>query len=203
MVKSSRFKTGGKRIPQSAIFDLETRSIKKRDLGHDTLSEELPRLWVRQISNFIVAYHKAGTFEDIRVRDVSEDVRQWQEDEQPALRRYAALLKLLISLARSSEDSTLELSREEGSSELHLRKPCGEAQPCLPQDLQAKWTVDDSGVNGPNEGHQSDDEFFSCPDVESPDDDLESLGYWDDEESDLDYTACSASDCGYCGHCKY
>ena len=25
----------------------------------------------------------------------------------------------------------------------------------------------------------------------------------DDRESDKDYTACSASDCGYCGHCSY
>lgn len=25
----------------------------------------------------------------------------------------------------------------------------------------------------------------------------------DDEQSDKDYTVCSAEDCGYCGHCDY
>jgi hypothetical protein len=36
-------------VPQHAIFDLKTRSVKKRD--HGILEEELPRLWVAQIPN--------------------------------------------------------------------------------------------------------------------------------------------------------
>lgn len=29
------------------------------------------------------------------------------------------------------------------------------------------------------------------------------FGFDSDEESEKDYTACSADSCGYCGHCSY
>jgi hypothetical protein len=45
-------------------------------------------------------------------------------------------------------------------------------------------------------------------DEEEQDDDYEPQGYasdrgYSDQEPEKDYTACSASDCGYCGHCGY
>lgn len=65
---------GGNQVPQSAVFDLKTRSIKKMDV--DTIAEELPRLWISQIPNFILAYHTQGVFNDIQIHDVRDAVKE-------------------------------------------------------------------------------------------------------------------------------
>jgi hypothetical protein len=64
---------GGKFVSQDSIFDLKTRSIKKK--GDDTLNKELPRLWVAQLSKFILAYHTSGVFNEFEVRDVGKEVK--------------------------------------------------------------------------------------------------------------------------------
>ena len=32
---------------------------------------------------------------------------------------------------------------------------------------------------------------------------LDLSDHWEADEDDHDFTACSADDCGYCGHCSY
>ena len=34
----------------------------------------IPRLWIRQITNFILAYHDRGRFKEIKIQEVREDV---------------------------------------------------------------------------------------------------------------------------------
>ncbi|KAJ5374739.1 hypothetical protein N7517_006745 [Penicillium concentricum] len=102
----------GRRIPQCAIFDLKTRSLNKK--RHNTLEEELPRLWVSQTPNFVLAHHTSGRFRHIQVQDVRDDVKQWEEIQQPALGKFASLLQMIVAFARSAEDGKLEIEREEG-----------------------------------------------------------------------------------------
>lgn len=66
--------SSGELIDQSLVFDLKTRSIKKID--QDILDEQLPRLWVRQMSKFIVAYHERGVFNKIDVIPVEDKVKK-------------------------------------------------------------------------------------------------------------------------------
>ena len=47
----------GTLIPQPQILDIKTRSIHKKH-KEPTLANELPRLWVRQIPHFLLAYHE-------------------------------------------------------------------------------------------------------------------------------------------------
>lgn len=63
----------GQLIPQSAVFDLKTRRITRKDA--DILGEELPRLWISQIPNFVLAFHRFGVFEEIQTLDTRERVR--------------------------------------------------------------------------------------------------------------------------------
>jgi hypothetical protein len=48
----------------SSCFDLKTRSIKRMDV--DTLGDELARLWIGQIPNFVLALTPLGDFQLIQ-----------------------------------------------------------------------------------------------------------------------------------------
>ncbi|KAK3396793.1 hypothetical protein B0T20DRAFT_356452, partial [Sordaria brevicollis] len=88
-------------VPQAQIFDLKTRSIKVRE-KNKILEDELPRLWVTQIPNFILAYHTSGKFypSDIEIRDMRPDVKQWEEkhSEDKTLAKLAALVRMLVEM---------------------------------------------------------------------------------------------------------
>jgi hypothetical protein len=132
-----RISNQGSYIPQAAIFDLKTRSARK--VGIDTLSEEMGRLWIRQIPNFVLAYHNSGTFDDIRILDVREEMTRWEKAQQPGLQRFAALLQMITSFALSTEDGNLELEHGEDEMVLNLRVPGGAVGQVLPPALAASW----------------------------------------------------------------
>lgn len=180
----------GQVIPQSAVFDLKTRRITRKDA--DILGEQLPRLWISQIPNFVLAFHRFGVFEEIQTLDTRERVRLWEEEQKDNLGRFAALLKMLISFALGRPDGRFELIHEEDGTVLELREVEEDVPRALPERLKYRWTQ--RLVEGTK----------SLEEVKEPDD--EELKHdWDNESegSFKDYTACSASDCGYCGHCKY
>ncbi|KAB8069527.1 hypothetical protein BDV29DRAFT_161356 [Aspergillus leporis] len=83
--------TGGESVPQSTILDLKTRSFRRKD--DDILGEEVPRLWLSQILNFILAFHEYGVFNDIRVQNMREDVKYWERKNEDKLGQFAALLR--------------------------------------------------------------------------------------------------------------
>jgi hypothetical protein len=130
----------GRHIPQCGVFDLKTRSVKRIEV--DTLEEELPRLWVRQIHNFVLAYHTFGKFKDIRVQDVRENLKHWEESQQPALVKFASLLRMVVSFARSAESGKIEIERAEDEKVLNLREPGGVVNSVLPPVLTSKWDVE-------------------------------------------------------------
>ncbi|KAJ5272281.1 hypothetical protein N7478_007406 [Penicillium angulare] len=139
--KTLQASKGGRHIPQCAVFDLKTRSVRKADI--DTLSEEMPRLWIRQIPNFVLAYHTFGKFNDIRVQDVREKIMEWEEIEQPTLQRFATLLQMVTSFARSAEDGKIELEHDEDEAQgvLNLRIPGGDVDSILPPALVDNWNA--------------------------------------------------------------
>lgn len=128
---------GGRYIPQCAVFDLKTRSIKRSNV--DTLSEELDRLWIRQIPNFVLAYHTFGKFNDIRVRDVRQHFTEWENAQKSGLLRFANLLQMVVSFARSVDDGKLEVEFEQGSNFLNLRIPGGVVGSVLPSSITDEW----------------------------------------------------------------
>ncbi|KOS40547.1 hypothetical protein ACN38_g8602 [Penicillium nordicum] len=123
----------GRRIPQCAVFDVRTRSRAKRRC--DVLKEELPRLWLTQIPNFIIANHTNGQFKNIRIRDVRDAVKQWEESEQLTLRKFASLLQMIVAFARSLEDGRLEIE--------HTILPLTAACPTLAIETETRnhWPV--------------------------------------------------------------
>lgn len=145
-LETLKISAGGECISQSAIFDLKTRSIRKKD--EDTLGQELPRLWIAQVPNFVLAHHKAGVFSDIQVVDVRERVKHWEEDQKPTLARFADLLKKIVTFARSSESGRFEITREDGATVLELRAQCAGAGRALPPYVAKKLNEEIAGSAG-------------------------------------------------------
>ncbi|KAM0232317.1 hypothetical protein ACHAP5_010747 [Fusarium lateritium] len=177
---------GGESIPQSSVFDLKTRSVMAR--GKDHLGEQLPRLWIAQITQFLLAYHERGLFrnENIEIKNIKADIDEWQELNQPSLKRLAALLRLIIDKVHSSKDGKLEIVCSNGGS-LEIRKQLPDAGNVLSEPVKKQW---EAWLDSNKEEVNSEDS-----------------GRWEkylaalsDEESD--YTACDA-ECGYCGKCIY
>ena len=186
---------GGQEILLAAVFDLKTRSIRKKD--QDTLGEELPRLWLAQLSNFILAYHTSGIFEEIQILDVHHDVEDWERENKDTIRRFAVLLRKIVAFARSTTDRKIEVRSSEVNV-LELREQTGDARQTLPAVVEARW------INGNPDGSNASSDESHEPDLRTsaePEDANDSIDW--DEGSEKDYTACSMEDCGYCGHCSY
>ncbi|KAM0449750.1 hypothetical protein ACHAPV_005838 [Trichoderma viride] len=166
---------GGRLTPQSSAFDLKTRSIKAID--RDTLGDELPRLWMMQIPNFILAHHKFGTFCNIEVSDIRDEIENWEKSHQADLRRLSALLHRIITTALEKEDTLLEIVRVEGGS-LEIRERLPDVGVAFSAEVKEKWLKW----------------------LEDAEEDTEEI----DDDSDSgsgDFTECN-EECGYCGKCS-
>lgn len=183
----------GDLVRQDRIFDLKTRSVRRKEevAFEDTFGNHLPNLWATQISNFILAYHEHGLFKEISVRNVESDVKKWERDNVELLSRFAALIHHIVELIKSRPDAKLEL-RHIVPGELEVREQLGDAGDALSKPVREMWgRAKSQGISESLAALGGDDDTLE---VESDD--------WDDG-GDLDYTACSAADCGYCGRCSY
>ncbi|KAI3316733.1 hypothetical protein HD806DRAFT_552044 [Xylariaceae sp. AK1471] len=179
-----QLKEVGTRVSQGQIFDLKTRSYRKKD--QDTTNEELPRLWVTQLHNFILAHHHDGLFNDIEVKNVRERVVEWEQSNIEVLSRLAALIHRIRDMVYDVASGKLEVCHMLTSTGvLQIRQQLPGADNALSPGVTARWimTQDDSG---------------SGPSVS--DSDSSSVGGVDWNEEGEDFTACSAA-CDYCGHC--
>ncbi|KAF2719590.1 hypothetical protein K431DRAFT_295892 [Polychaeton citri CBS 116435] len=182
-------------IPQDAIFELKTHSIRK--ISEDTLAEELPRFWIAQVPNFVLAHHDRGVFGRIEIVDVREDLSKWELENQHNMKQFQCLVEKIISKAKKDGYGKLEVCYGDNRT-LELRTQAGNNE-VLPPQLKAQWMKPNEedtiagGVKLPTETVEGANRptFPDCQIYES------------DSDSELDYTACSAKGCGYCGRCSY
>ncbi|KAF2277902.1 uncharacterized protein EI97DRAFT_415643 [Westerdykella ornata] len=198
---SLRIKTGGQEIPQSSIFDLKTRSGKyKKEID---MTDLLPMLYLKQIPNFIVAYHDgAGLFrpDDIKTLKLTDSLRRWEIENKAALQRLAILLHKLIDIAKNDARGLLDVYCP-GPDRLEIHTQHGEGSPALPLVLKEEWAGRAEGKDADSEFSDGERPALRDDNVECKDDDrpLDS----DSDDDDRDFTACSADSCGYCGKCSY
>lgn len=187
----------GSLLQQDRIFELKTRSVRRKEAQtfEDTLKDQLPRLWVAQIPRFILAYHNRGTFEEISVIDVQDDIRAWERDHVDVLSHLAALIDHIIDLTRARPDSKLEL-RHDAVGILEVRQPLSDAGDALSVSARRLWADGEAALRV-----GSSDSECRAASLDSSDAGSSDFG-WEDR-LEPDYTACSAEDCGYCGRCSY
>lgn len=127
---------GGRKVLQDAIFDVKTRSITN---PIDMPGDILPRLWVNQTPNFILGYHTRGHFEDVRVQDIRQDIRDWEKENERYLGHFNSLVNFIINIARNSGSGYgLEVSRKEDGP-IQVRRLLDTDWHALPSDLRQKW----------------------------------------------------------------
>lgn len=127
-------------IPHGALFELKTRNMS----NEIDMSIQFPRLWARQIKNFILAYHQDGKFgKDITIQNVVAGVKNWEVENQSTLSLVAAILNKLIAEVNNSAHGKLEVSRHK-SGPLILRVQRGLNRDVLPENLKAKWANNNS-----------------------------------------------------------
>ncbi|KAI9150481.1 hypothetical protein HJFPF1_10248 [Paramyrothecium foliicola] len=198
-------------VAQSSIFDLKTRMSRKKPLEETMIAGEIPRLWLRQIPNFILAYHHFGLFKDIQIRDVQRDIAHWETSNVNHIRNLVALIRILRETAKMRDDGKLEVTYEEGEEQLVLRGQLSDAPEPLSENLRQRWK---EWLN--NQPCSDDDDSVPRKDIElkamleaaksnkqydsDSSFDYDEMYYGGSEPKD--FTACD-KECGYCGHCDY
>ncbi|KAI0139325.1 geranylgeranyl pyrophosphate synthetase [Xylariaceae sp. FL1272] len=178
--------------PHLAKFELKTRSFKRRHAHNDLLTEEMPRLWLKQVSSFIAGYHTYGKFEDIVIADVQADIRAWETEHRDELKQFTSLLRRIIQFARDREESRFEIVHTEGSDKIDFRLQTPDLSPMLSPDVSRKWSAWLTGNGDDDDQDPSSGQVVDSQ--ETPANDVDSV-------SSLDYTACD-DECGYCGKCS-
>ncbi|KAM7215770.1 geranylgeranyl pyrophosphate synthetase [Rhypophila decipiens] len=212
-ISAVEVKRGTLSVDQKDIFDLKTRGIRSKGIK-DHLAEELPRLWVSRIPNFILAFHTKGEFKsaDIQIKDVRQDVDKWEKDHAINLERLAALLHHIIDIVSSIPAGKMEISHQYTGT-LEIREHLPDAGDVLSAEVRKRWESRSKFHKGLMEGEDITDENVknsvkeSTIDdedakINSDDDDTDDGGIGWDQKADDDFTACSDR-CGYCGKCSY
>lgn len=138
--------SGGKSIPQSTVFQLATRSMKKKEDLETIVDEYVERCWVSRIPYFILAFHNRGVFSpsNILIENLGVKAADWQANHSQLLGSLALLLEKLLKLARDSTGFTLEAVYH-GHGPLEVRYAEGEVASILPEELARYWgNLDDS-----------------------------------------------------------
>ncbi|KAI0866573.1 hypothetical protein F4860DRAFT_457759 [Xylaria cubensis] len=183
----------GMKVPQESILEIKTKS---QAWGEIQKGEHLPRLWIRQIPNFVTAYHNHGMFQDVQVSNVRKDLIDWETQHQDDLKRFATILHDLITEVKRASHLRLEIYRA-GTGPLQLREREDTTGEALPKSWRDRWAA----MPQPSSEHStnrddSDEDSDTYPLTRASSEGSDSSA----NDFSFDYTACSI-DCGYCGHC--
>ncbi|KAI7780546.1 hypothetical protein LA080_015947 [Diaporthe eres] len=86
---------------QASVAELKSR----KDHGSKPKPNWLPQLWLGRTRYLITGHHENGTFDDVRVYDLREELEAWEKNEvnQEALQKMAALLSRLRDTIRTNQ----------------------------------------------------------------------------------------------------
>ncbi|KAG7290748.1 hypothetical protein NEMBOFW57_000751 [Staphylotrichum longicolle] len=134
-------KTDGKAVDPSSTLEIKTR-VAHRQLD---MAEVVPQLWISQTPNLVVGYHRNGVFDNVRPRDMTDELRRWESANQSDLCKLAALLTKIIKVVKLSGNG-VALVQSNGLSNLSI--VAGNGKRALPDDLYAKWEQKGEGSVG-------------------------------------------------------
>ena len=124
-------KQKGQVIPLESTIEIKTR------VSHKPVSIEdiAPQLWVSQTPNLVRAYHRAGVFQHPQLEDVTAHIKRWEACNQAHLKKLAALIEKLITVAKGR--GVMILKYDPLGDKLVLSQT--EEVKMLPEDLYLKW----------------------------------------------------------------
>lgn len=133
----------GHEIRQEATIEIKTRAAH-RFLDMDMV---LPRLWMSQTQNLIIAYHKGNRFDDVRVKDVQNDIKTWETEHRRDLLSLHVLIRTIVDTVRSSRSKKCRIKRVEAGN-LQIRELGADCPNALPEDLCERLAMKMKDVTG-------------------------------------------------------
>ncbi|KAK3331841.1 hypothetical protein B0T19DRAFT_367011 [Cercophora scortea] len=115
----------------SSALEIKTRAASRK-LDMDDV---LPQLWISQTPKLAVGYHHRGLFNDVQVRDMTDEILQWEAANRGDLGKLAGLLAEIIRVVKQAADRRAVVEYPGGPS---LRIVAGDGKPALPDDLYAQ-----------------------------------------------------------------
>jgi hypothetical protein len=136
-------KEEGQEVPLESTLEIKTRTSSKPL----PFAEIAPQLWVSQTPKLVRAYHNRGVFQRPDVEDVATDIRRWEQANQTALRKLAALIKTVINVAdRAGGKAMVRYDDREDKLIIYG----SERKELLPKDLYGKWAQANDPKAEPN-----------------------------------------------------
>ncbi|KAI9042484.1 geranylgeranyl pyrophosphate synthetase [Aspergillus affinis] len=126
-----RIKKQGQTVPTESTLKIKTRVFHKQI----DLQEVLPQLWVSQTPNLVRAYHRNGVFELPRVKDVTPEIKKWDNEHQEDLMKLATIIKRIIKVVKESGEKAV-VKYNGQHNELVVWK--AEGRQLLPHDIYFK-----------------------------------------------------------------
>ena len=108
-------KKEGKEVNCSSILEIKTRAAGKSL----DMNETAAQLWISQTPHLAVSYHQDGLFNDIQVRDMTQNVQDWERSNQKILCSLGYLLNRIIEVVKGST-SQVAVVRYDGGMKLEV-----------------------------------------------------------------------------------
>lgn len=110
------------------------------------MAEVAPQLWISQTPNLAIGYHQNRIFNDVQVRNVEQEIRDWEAANQTSLRKLAFLIKKITAVVERSSSRNADVKYDGGTK---LRITAGEQKRALPDDLYPLWDATSKDVGAP------------------------------------------------------
>ncbi|KAI0569391.1 hypothetical protein PtrSN002B_011785 [Pyrenophora tritici-repentis] len=125
-------KREGKEVDCSSILEVKTRAAGKSL----DMNETAAQLWISQTPHLAVGYYKNGLFDDVQVRDMTQNVRDWERSNQKILCSLGYLLNQIIELVKGSASQVVFVKYNGG---MKLEVISGEQKKAPSEGVDAKW----------------------------------------------------------------
>ncbi|EEA26157.1 conserved hypothetical protein [Talaromyces marneffei ATCC 18224] len=122
----------GKPVLIESTLEIKTRTAYK----HIDIEEVLPQLWVSQTPNLVRAYHRQGVFAVPQVKDVTLEIKRWEENRQADLKKLTVLIKRIISVVKANGGSGVVKYDIEQGDKLVISQSGGKK--LLPDDVYSR-----------------------------------------------------------------
>ncbi|KAF2844335.1 hypothetical protein T440DRAFT_523582 [Plenodomus tracheiphilus IPT5] len=122
----------GQVVPLHLTLEVKTR-VAHRPLAFEHV---VAQLWISQTPNFVRAYHTKGAFAVQKVEDVADQVKAWEDQNQPDLRLLAGLIGKIRDIVKKGGGRAI-LKYDANGGNLVFHKLQGKQM--LPKSLYAKW----------------------------------------------------------------
>lgn len=129
----------GKEVDCSSVLEIKTRAAGK-SLDMD---ETAAQLWISQTPRLAAGYYKNDLSNDVQVRNMTQNVRDWERSNQKVLCSLDYLLNRIIEIVKGN-DSRAAVVKYDGGMKLEIIAV--EEQKAPPEGVDAKWQSGKQGT---------------------------------------------------------